>query len=111
MFELCVSIYMYGSLRILLEKSSTRYITEGCACACDSINAYMDMDMDIVARGRKMSKRRVGGCIGRIVHNNENPFVAALPLMGTGPMRSVDGCQQKHVCILTIETATQDIWK
>ena len=26
-------------------------------------------------------------------------------------MRSVDGCQQKHVCILTIETATQDIWK
>jgi len=87
-------------------------IHNGGVGACDSIYVCVyGYDMDIVARGRKMSKRRVGGWIGRIVHNNENPFAAALSLMGTGPTRSLDGCQQKHVCILTIETATQDIWE
>ena len=102
---------MYGSLRVLLEKVSTRYITEVCVRVTVYMYAYMDMDMDIVARGRRMSKRRVGGWVGRIVHNKENPFATALPLMGTCPTRSVDGCQQKHVCILTIETAMQDIWE
>lgn len=46
------SIYMYGSLRVLLEREGFYEIHKGGACVRNRIYAYMDMDIVVAVEER-----------------------------------------------------------